>query len=136
MGKRYHAKERLTQGGGSEWYFDECKCRLVQTSMLLVRIMIAKVKDNDQLTSILRSTPIRQGESGWNCISWVKEALEKLEADKQALGTSVTEWASVRDGAMSYCQTKKDQHRFDGQGDFDMGKAPTYNLMEGVETIL
>lgn len=98
--------------------------------------MIAKVANNQQLASILRSTPIRQGEAGWNCISWEKEALERLKADKQALGTSVTEWASIRDKAMSYCQAKKDQHRFDGQGDFDMRKAPTYDLIEGIEIIL
>ena len=34
----------------------------------------------------------------------------------------------VRDGAMNYCQRKKDQHRFDGQG--------SYDLIEGKETIV
>ena len=102
--------------------------------MLLVRVMVGKVVDNQRLESILRTTPIRQGEVGWNCISWVQEALERLQADKQTLGTSMTEWATIRDKAMNYCQTKKDQHRFDGHGDFDLGKAPTYDLINGVET--
>lgn len=134
VGKRYHAKERLTQAGNPEWYFDESMCRLAPTMMLLIRIMVGKVVNNQQLESILRTTPIRQGEEGWNCISWVKEAFERLQTDQHALGTSVTEWAMIRDRAMSYCQAKKEQHRFDGQGDFELGKAPTYDLIEGIET--
>jgi hypothetical protein len=132
---RYHAKERPKQGGGSEWYFEERDCPLAPTNMLLVRIMIAKVENNSQLTSILRSTPIKQGEQGWNCVLWIKEALEKFEADDKVLGTSVIEWERVRDGAMTYCQRKKDQHRFDGKGNFDMSKVPTYDLIERKEKI-
>lgn len=132
---RYHAKERPKQGGGSEWYFEERDCPLAPTNMLLVRIMIAKVEDNGQLISILRNTPIRQGEQGWNCVLWIKEALEKLEADGKTLGTSVIEWGRVRDGVMTYCQRKKDQHRFDGKGNFDMNKVPTYDLIEQKETV-
>jgi len=66
---------------------------------------------------------------------WIKEALEGLKVDGKALGTSVTEWNQVRDGAMTYCQRKKDQHRFDGQGNFNMNKTPTYDLMDDRETI-
>lgn len=66
----------------------------------------------------------------------MKEALEGLKADGKALGTCVIEWNRVRDGAMTYCQRKKDEHRFDGEGNFDMGKAATYNLIEGKETII
>ena len=79
---------------------------------------------------MLRGTPTRQGDPSWNCVWWVKEALEGLKADGRALGSCVIEWDRVRDGAMTYCQRKKDQHRFDGEGNFDMGKAATYNLME------
>ena len=66
-------------------------------------------------------------------MSWVKEALEKLKADTKALGTSVIEWGRVRSEAMGYCQRKKDQHRFDGQGNFYMSKVPTFDLMERKE---
>lgn len=41
----------------------------------------------------------------------------------------------MRDDAMGYCQRKKDQHRFDGKGNFDTSKAATYDLIEGKETI-
>lgn len=103
--------------------------------MLLVRIMIGKVEDKNRLTAILRNTPIKQGQPGWNCVWWVKEALERVKDDGKALGTSVLEWEKVKDGAMCFCQKKKDEHRFDGKGNFDMGRAATYDLIEQKETI-
>lgn len=130
---RYHAKERLKESGGSERLFEERSRPLAPTNMLLVRVIIGKVENNKRLVNVLRTTPIRQGDSSWNCVGWVKEALEGLKADGQALGTCVIEWNSVRDGAMTYCQRKKNEHRFDGEGNFDMGKAPTYDLIERKE---
>jgi hypothetical protein len=132
---RYHAKERITGPNASAWLFEERETTLSATSMLLVRVMIAKVEKKDRFVSIVRSTPIRQGVVGWNCVGWVQEALQNLEADGKALGTSVTDWTKVRDAAMEYCQRKKDEHRFDGQGHYDMTKAPTYDLVERKERI-
>lgn len=60
--------------------------------------------------SVLRGTPTRQGDPSWNCAWWVKEALEGLKADGRALGSCVIEWDRVRDGAMTYCQRKKDHY--------------------------
>lgn len=88
--------------------------------------------DGNRLVEILRNTPIRQVEQGWNCVSWVKQALERVKVDSKALGTSVVEWQNVRSTAMGYFQRKKSQHRFDGQGDFDMRKVPTYDLLEQI----
>ncbi|PYH92218.1 hypothetical protein BO71DRAFT_28664 [Aspergillus ellipticus CBS 707.79] len=135
-GVRYHAKEMPGLVGGSQWELEEQECRLAATSMLLVRVMIGKIKDRGRLVEILRKTPIRQGEAGWNCVSWVKEALETSSIDGKALGTRVIEWGKVRNGVMEYCQSKKDQHRFDGQGNFDMSKAPTYDLIERKEIMV
>lgn len=115
-----------------EWVFEE---RPLATEMLLVRIVIAKIKNQASLEKILRSVPIRQGEPGWNCVGWVKEALHLLVAGDKALGTNVAEWETVRDVAMSYCQQKRIQHRFDGKGDFDTAKPATYDLLQEKEVI-
>ena len=136
MGYRYHAKERLELAGGSKWVFEERECPLAPTSMLLIRIIVGKVADGHRLVEILRNTPIRQGQPGWNCVFWVKEALELLKVDPKALGTNVVEWERVRTQAMNYCQRKKDLHRFDGQGNFDMKKVPTYDLIQQKEIII
>ena len=133
---RYHAKERLKESGGSEWLFEERGTPLAPTNMLLVRVIIGKVENNERLVSVLRTTPIRQGDPGWNCVVWVKGALKRLKADGKALGSCVIDWDRVRNGAMTYCQRKKDEHRFDGERTFYMCKAATYILILGKETVL
>jgi hypothetical protein len=135
IGMRYHAKERITGPNASAWLFEEKETSLSATSMLLVRVMIAKVEKKDRLISTLRDTPIKQDVAGWNCVGWVKEALQNLEMDGKALGTAVTDWTKVRNAVMEYCQQQKDKHRFDGQGNYDMTKVPTYDLIEGREVI-
>ncbi|OKL63912.1 hypothetical protein UA08_00612 [Talaromyces atroroseus] len=127
MGFRYDAKEKPKIGGGSEWFFEERERPLAPTSMVLFRITAGKVADGNRLVEILRNTPIRQDQPGWNCVLWVKEALERLKVDPKALGTSAIEWEKMRDEAMGYCQQKKYQHPFDGQGNFNMRKVPTYD---------
>lgn len=137
-GIRCHVKETMVDGKSS-WYFEERDVPVAPTAMLLVRVLIAKVGNREKLLEILRNTPVKEGEAGWNCVKWVKEALEKLAADKKALGTSTVEWKKVRDRAMKYCQEKKDDHRFDGkapEGKFDMNKAPTYDMLQDKETII
>ncbi|KAH6664026.1 hypothetical protein B0J14DRAFT_621330 [Halenospora varia] len=101
-GMRYHAKERMGTQGQLEWYFNG-----------------QDVLDNKRLESMLRQVPIKQGEPRWNCVIWVKEALEALGADGKALGTG----------------DKKNEHRFDGKGNFDMSKPATYSLLDGEEMI-
>lgn len=90
-------------GVASRWKFEEIDCSLVASSMVLVRIMVGKVEDGNRLVEIIRNTPVRAGRKGWNCVSWVKEALERLEADPQALGTHVLGWEKIRNKAMNHC---------------------------------
>ncbi|KAL6228699.1 hypothetical protein BDW75DRAFT_250907 [Aspergillus navahoensis] len=134
-GVRYHAREIQKVDGGSAWFFEERECLLTPTSMLRVRVMVSKVADGNRLAQILRKIPIRQNLQGWNCVAWVKEALESLNADGTALCTTV-DWETVRTETMEYCQKKTDQNRFDGQGSFDLTKAPTYDSVKRKEIII
>ena len=134
-GTQYHAVEKLIELGESKWVYEELEIALVPTKMLLVRVLIGKVANMDRLKIALRATPVVQGDQMWNCVMWVKNALEVLQAEGGALGTCELGWTTVRDAAMAYCQEKRDQHRFDGSGNFDLSRAPTYSLLEGRETI-
>jgi hypothetical protein len=118
-GIRYHARERMKQDGTSEWEFEEASTTILPSRMIMVRILMAKIESRDRLAQVLRQIPIRQGQQGWNCVTWIKEALAQLQMSTNLIGTSVVEWDAVRDAAMSYCQKKKDEHRFDGKGSFD-----------------
>ncbi|KAG9559513.1 hypothetical protein KCU79_g8223, partial [Aureobasidium melanogenum] len=105
------------------------------TQMVLVRILIAKIEDIDKLAQLLRQIPIRQEQQGWNCVLWIKEALSELQTSTNIVGTNVLEWEAVRNAAMSYCQQKKDEHRFDGTVKVDDSRVPTFDLIQGKETI-
>ncbi|KAF1363369.1 hypothetical protein EJ07DRAFT_103853 [Lizonia empirigonia] len=56
IGMRYHAKERITGPNASAWVFEERETSLSATSMLLVRVMIAKVEKKDRFIPIVRNT--------------------------------------------------------------------------------
>lgn len=133
QGVRYHAREQMSQGG-STWIFEEKKVRMMPIEMILVRIVLAKIENRVNLAQVLRQVPVRQREEGWNCVSWVKEALLRVEQSTGVIGTSVVDWKAVRDADMSFCQQKRDQHRFDGTGDFDNNRVPTFDLIKGKET--
>nr|POE56791.1 hypothetical protein CFP56_33763 [Quercus suber] len=138
QGTRYHAKEGVAIIDGesrSVWTFERRSASMAPTAMILVRVMIGKVADNLRLESVLESTPVRQGHPTWNCVGWVKEAIEVLERDRRVLGTAVTSWEPIRDTAMRYVEKKKAQHRFDGQGNFDSSKVPTWDMLEDRESI-
>lgn len=95
-----------------------------------------KMEDKARFVSVLYSTRIKQGQTGWNCVNWLQEALQGFQNDWKAMGKGVLEWTRVGDRAMEYCRRKKNEHRFDGQGSYDPGKAPTYDLVEGKEMIV
>ncbi|KAK7515054.1 uncharacterized protein IWZ02DRAFT_383101 [Phyllosticta citriasiana] len=135
-GIRYHAKQVSNpKTRRMEWQLEERSTMILATNALLVRIMIGKVEKKNRLVELIRGTPIRPNQNGWNCVEWVKEALLSIQTDGKAIGTSVLDWKQVRDGALLFCERKKNQHRFDGKGEFDMEKAATYDLIEQRETI-
>jgi hypothetical protein len=125
----------MKQDGNSEWEFEEAPTTMLPARMIMVRILIAKIESRHRLAQILRQIPIRQGQQGWNRVGWIKEALSELQMSTRVIGTSVVEWKAVRNAAMSCCQKKKDQHRFNGKGSFDTSRVPTFDLIQGTETI-
>ncbi|KAI5800040.1 hypothetical protein EDC01DRAFT_648705, partial [Geopyxis carbonaria] len=126
-GTRYHAKELYTG-----WYFHEQTISLKPTNFILVRVMIGKINRKDHVEKIIREIPIKPEEPGWNCISWVQEALAALQADEKALGTSNVNWNAVRDTAMWYVEKKKAEDRFVGGSGY-IEKVPTWDLLKGLE---
>ena len=124
--------------GTSSWVYAEEDVDMSSVFMLLARVQIAKIRDTDGLLALLRQVPIRGGEPGWNCIGWVKEALQVLGNNDTVVGRSSLAWQSVRDTAMWYVDKKAAEHRFDGKaepGQFDMAKVPTYDTLQNTETV-
>ena len=109
-----------------------------KTRMLLVRVVFAKMVNRDRCVEVICGTPIRAGEPGWTCKGWVKECVERLEADGECVGTRVTDWQTIHDKALEYVTAKKAAHRYDGkaeEGLYDIDLAPTWDLLEDMEIV-
>lgn len=138
QGIMFHAREKMAVVDGkplSFWEFEERSTSMAPTSAILVRIVVGKVANIERVNSVFRAVRVKSTEPSWNCVSWVQEALQGLEEDRKAIGTSKIDWSSVRDAAMRYMEQKTSQHRFDGQGTFDMSKVATWDLLVGEEAV-
>ncbi|KAH8777366.1 hypothetical protein F5883DRAFT_409224 [Diaporthe sp. PMI_573] len=143
-GKRFHVKETMTTVDGrtqSRWVFEERDIGMNPTAMILVRVIIGKVANLERVASVLREVPVRDNQSGWNCVWWLREALDMLRADAKALSggrSSAAGWKEAGEAAMEFVKGKEREHRFDGKaapGWFDMSRVATYDLLRGEEVV-
>lgn len=150
-GKRFHVKETMTTVDGctqSRWVFEERDIGMNPTAMILVRIVIGKVGNLDRVASVLRQVPVHQNLPGWNCVSWLRDALEMLRTNGKALSgarssavtpeAATAAWEEDKKVALEFVRDKERQHRFDGKatpGWFDMSRVPTYDLLAKDELV-
>ena len=60
QGVQSHVKEKLKKSCGSDWLFEEGSTPLALTNMLLVRLIIGELENNERLVNVWRrTTPIR-----------------------------------------------------------------------------
>ncbi|KAF2183004.1 hypothetical protein K469DRAFT_728319 [Zopfia rhizophila CBS 207.26] len=99
---RYHVKNNPISG----WTYEEKSVSDVRsTNTLLVRIVIAKVENEQRLINPLRNLPVNS-DSNWRCRSWVGQALVEIAKDGE-------------------CVKAEDM----------LKPKPTYDLLEGKETV-
>ncbi|RWA06985.1 hypothetical protein EKO27_g8122 [Xylaria grammica] len=139
-GMRFHVKEAFNAASVPPWSqlawaYEERNIGRGPTQMLLVRVVIGKVLDIGRLRCILGRVPVRSEVPGWNCVAWVREAIEEILRDGKVLGAVSTSWEVVRDTAMWYVEQKKRAHRFDGQRQYMAKSQPTWDMLEGKETM-
>lgn len=120
-------------GPWPDWQYEQRDISMKPSPRLLVRVTVAKIRNRRRLKAVLRDTPLRPEQEGWKCVEWVQEALRALDKDGSALGTSVSEWQTVRDWAMWYIDAKHRAGRFDRY--YDPDHAPTWDLLENTETV-
>lgn len=145
-GKRFHVKETMTTVDGrtqSRWVFEERDIGMNPTAMILVRVVIGKVGNLERMASVLRQVPVHQNQPGWNCVSWLQDALNALRRDGKALSgarssIATASWEEDRDEALRFVREKEREHRFDGKatpGWFDMSQVATYDFLQGRELV-
>lgn len=101
---------------------------------MLVRVVVGRVADMDRLKSLIRQVPVpmHPEDPNWNCVIWVKEALEAVIDDGKALSTSVDSWDKARDEVMWYVEEKMDKR---GQVSGVKQKVSTWDMLDGKELI-
>lgn len=137
-GRRFHVKEaiEMLEDGSAEsiWEYSGKQTRMAPTNMLLVRIVVGKIKDHARLESIFENIPLRNLEDPtWNCVEWVKEALQTATSDRRAVGTCIKDWSLIRSKAMEYVASKKAVGRFSRPETYDPKKAPTWDMLQNME---
>lgn len=136
--RRFHALERMSRPDPegpvvSSWRFEERQLPGGPAAMLLVRVMVGKVNHISVAEELLRRVPVRSRDvDGWNCVAWVKEAIERLRESEGAMASCVQDWEDMKQDALAFVRAKKAAHRFDGkaeEGIFDKDKVPTYDAL-------
>lgn len=117
-GTRYHVAH-LDHSSGKYFYEEQdiSSNPAVQTG--LVRITVAKVTDESRLQALLREIPVRQDDSAFNCLTWVREAFVKLLDDSKAVKSYLhsEDWKAVEACARTYYKRKRDAGRFQDNAD-------------------
>lgn len=129
-GTMYHVKYPSTK----IWEYEERELSDVRGGpRLFVRLLIGKVTNENRLKQIFRGIPVVQNDPSWTCSTWMMNALAAIESDGTAVGTSVLDWATMRDWAITYVAQKIAAGRFDDP----VGELPkpTWDLIEGIETV-
>lgn len=143
VARKFHDKEDMSKMPYT-WTLTEEDEQLGtnQSVRLLTRIQVGKVNNRATLEKTLLTVPVRAGKEGydgWNCVVWVKEALERLSGnDNDGLGTCMLDWQKVRSAALKYTKDKIDTHRFDGKPatyTFIQDEVPTYDLITETEVV-
>ncbi|KAK5045604.1 hypothetical protein LTR84_008973 [Exophiala bonariae] len=139
QGTRYHVAH-LDQEAGKYLFEDQDVASNPALQAGLIRVTVAKVTDEARLQSILRSIPIRQDDTAFNCLTWVREAFVKLHQDGKSLKSYLKEddWGAVESCARKYCRRKRDIGRWTEdrvpRGLWNMDKISTFNFWENRET--
>jgi PAB1-binding protein PBP1 len=100
---------------------------------LLARILIAKVEDKARMERVLENVPIVQKDPSWRCRTSIINAVEALQKDGKALGTSKLDWDEIESTARKYVASKIDAGRYSERMDMAKPK-PTWDMLEAKET--
>lgn len=105
------------------------------TVSLLVRLLIAKVEDEQGLLRIFRETPVIQNDSSFRCRTWLADALMRISrAEPKVVGTSELDWTTVEHEARRYVEEKIAAGRYQ-ESNRVLEPKPTWDMTVHKETI-
>lgn len=145
-GTRYHVAH-LDHESGKYFYEEQDMPSHTAAQTGLIRVAVAKVTDEERLQSLLRELPVREDDSAFNCLTWVREAFTRLLDDGKSVKSYLdsNDWNAVETCARKYCKRKRDAGRFQertggapnnngGARQWNVEKISTFNFWENRET--
>lgn len=141
-GTRYHVSH--TDDSTHPFLYEETDITTSESHMPLVRVTIAKVRDPDRLTALMRSVPIPSSTTEETCLSWTHAAFDVLVGDRGSSSASAclssylktSDWEYVEERTRKYVKRKRDIRRWDRDypGPWDRSAISTWNYWENRET--
>ena len=141
-GTRYHVSH--IDDSMHPFLYEETDITTSESHIPLVRITLAKVRDCERLTALLRSVPTPSFATEETCLSWTNAAFDTLVGDRGSSGASAclstylkpSDWEYVEERARKYVKRKREIRRWDRDppGPWDRGAISTWNYWENRET--
>lgn len=100
---RLHARDFFSSPEETHWLYEEMHVDAKGTPLLLTQTLIGDVIDTDRLFEVLRDVPLQQDTPGWNCVSWIRAALDAMAEEPEVLsnGEGSLLWPELRDLALN-----------------------------------
>ncbi|KFY32104.1 hypothetical protein V493_00500 [Pseudogymnoascus sp. VKM F-4281 (FW-2241)] len=115
--KKYHCKNIITVTEGTvsmPWVYEAVRIDPDSDPRIVIRVLLGDVGHIDPVDTLLEAVPVGPGsKEDFNCISWVKDALLRLDQAGFVSRGDISDWESVENTALAYVNEKKKQGRFE-----------------------
>lgn len=117
------------------WVYEAAPLRNVQnTTMVLARILIAKIEDEQRLVALFERLPVVQNDLNWRCRAWIASALAEIAKDGRCVGTAELDWQKIEPHARQYVQEKTASGRYESAAALTKPKS-TWDMLENREIV-
>ena len=95
---RFHARDFFSSPEQTRWFYEEIHVDARGTPKLLAKTLLGDIHGMERLFEALRDVPLVQQTAGWNCISWIRGALDAIEEDGEVLSgdSYIRDWVELK----------------------------------------
>jgi hypothetical protein len=134
---KYHCKNIITVTEGTvsiPWVYEAVAIDPDSDPRIVVRVLLGDVSRIDLVDSLLEAVPVGEGsKEDFNCVSWVKDALLRLDQSGVISRGDISDWDSVERTGLDYVNEKKQQGRFESGWKGDTSRVATFDRTLGQE---
>jgi hypothetical protein len=108
---RFHIRNYHSGPHHTNWLYEEIGVDATGTPKLLTQNLIGDVVDVEGLLELIRDLPIVQTTEGWDCVGWLRSALNAIEEDGHVISVASGEasWERLRKLALLAADTESER---------------------------